>query len=71
VQFLHPYNMAMLARVLGIADRLQKTQRSLFRKEETCQLETAVENVFNRHHFSLGLLGDGLPDETPALTADS
>jgi len=51
--------MAIFSRILSIADRLQKTQRTLFRKEETSQLETAVENVFKKLHIQPEFMRDG------------
>jgi len=52
--------MAIFSRILSIADRLQKTQTTLFRKEETSQLETAVENVFKKLHIPQESMRDGL-----------
>ena len=51
--------MAIFSRILSIADRLQKTRTTLFRKEETSQLETAVENVFKKLHIPPEFMRDG------------
>ena len=66
IQCVYPANLGLLFRAIGLLERLQKTQRTVFKKDDTSRLEKAVENVFNKHHFPLGLLADGLPDETAA-----
>jgi hypothetical protein len=57
---LYPYNPAIMCRILSILERLQKTQRTIFKKDDISQLETAVENVFNKLHLPLELMRDGL-----------
>jgi hypothetical protein len=59
---LYPYNPSILLRILSILERLQKTQSTVFKKDDSSRLEKAVENVFIKHHLPLGLLADGIPD---------
>ena len=60
MMLLYPYNMALMARILSILERLQKTQKALFNKDSATELEAAVEKVFIKLHIPLELMGNGL-----------
>jgi hypothetical protein len=61
IQCVYPANLGLLFRAIGLLERLQKTQRTIFKKDDTSALETAVENVFTKLHLPLELMRDGLP----------
>ena len=59
---IYAYNLALLPGMLAILERLQKTQKVIFKKDDTSRLERAVEKVFKRLNLPPGLMGDGIPD---------
>ena len=61
---IYAYNLTLLPRMLSILERLQKTQKLVFKKDEASLLEKAVENVLSRLALPPGLTGD-YPDECP------
>ena len=66
IQFCFPDNLPLLSRAMALLERLQKTQKVIFKKDEASQLERAVENVFGKLNIPLALMRDGLPDPAPA-----
>ena len=62
IQAVYPANLGLLFRAISLLERLQKTQRLVFKKDDTSRLETAVENAFNKLHLPHWLMEDGLPD---------
>ena len=66
IQFVLPANFALLLRALSLLERLQKTQRLVFKKDDSSRLERAVENVFKDLNIPLALMHDGLPDPPAA-----
>ena len=65
IQFVLPANFALLLRALSLLERLQKTQRLVFKKDDSSRLERAVENVFKDLNIPLALMHDGLPESPP------
>ena len=66
IQFVFPVNFSLLLRALSLLERLQKTQRLVFKKDDSSRLERAVENVFKDLNIPLALMHDGLPDPPAA-----
>ena len=66
IQFCFPDNLPLLFRAMALLERLQKTQKVIFKKDEASQLERAVENVFGKLNIPLALMRDGLPDPVPS-----
>ena len=62
IMCVYPANIGLLLRAMNVLERLQKTQRTVFKEDDTSKLETAVEKVFTRMHIPLDLIRDGLPD---------
>src|SRR5512136_2217368 len=65
IQCVYPANIGMLLRSIALLERLQKTQKVVFKPDDQSKLENALENVFAKLKLPLGLLHDGIPD-TPA-----
>ncbi len=65
IQCVFPANIGQLLNSIALLERLQKTQKTVFKKEDTSRLEIALEKVFTKLKLPLGLLEDGIPD-TPA-----
>ena len=65
IQCVFPANIGQLLNSIALLERLQKTQKTVFKPDNQSRLEAALENVFNKLKLPLGLLHDGIPD-TPA-----
>ncbi len=65
IQCVFPANIGQLLNSIALLERLQKTQKTVFKPDNQSKLESALENVFNKLKLPLGLLHDGIPD-TPA-----
>ncbi len=65
IQCVFPANIGQLLKSIALLERLQKTQKTVFKPDNQSRLEAALENVFNKLKLPLGLLQDGIPD-TPA-----
>ncbi len=65
ISCVYPANLGLLFRAMALLERLQKTQRQIFKKDDTSKLEQSLEKVFTKLKLPLGLLHDGIPD-TPA-----
>ena len=48
IECVYPANLGLLFRAINLMERLQKTQRNVFKQDDTSKLETAVEKVFTR-----------------------
>jgi len=66
IEAVFPDNLGLLFRAMALLERLQKTQKVIFKKDEASQLERAVENVFGKLNIPLALMRDGLPDPVPS-----
>ena len=66
IQCVFPANIGQLLNSIALLERLQKTQKTVFKPDNQSRLEAALENVFNKLKLPLGLLHDGIPD-TPAV----
>ena len=62
IQCVYPANLGLILRALTILERLQKTQRIVFKQDDTSKLETAVEKVFTRFHLPHWLMEDGFKE---------
>src|SRR5512147_2849351 len=62
IQCVYPSNIGQILRSLAMLERLQKTQKVVFKKDDQSGLENALENVFKKLRLPLGLLHDGIPD---------
>ena len=67
IEYVFPANIVLLLRAVSLLERLQKTQKLVFKKDDSSQLETALENVFTRLNIPRALMEDGLV-ATPAPT---
>jgi hypothetical protein len=66
IQFVYPANLGLLFRAIALLERLQKSQRQIFKKDDNSNLEQSLENVFSKLKLPFGLLHDGLPDTSAA-----
>jgi len=55
---VYSYNLALLPRMLAILERLQRTQKLVFNKDDTSLLEQAVEKVLKRLSVPPALTGE-------------
>jgi hypothetical protein len=65
IQCVYPANIGMLLRAIALLERLQKTQKVVFKKDDDSHFEEALERVFTKLKLPLGLMHDGL-QESPA-----
>ncbi len=62
IQCVYPANIGMLLRSIGLLERLQKTQKVVFKKDDDSNFEQALENVLKKLQLPLGLMHDGLQE---------
>ena len=65
IQCVFPANIGQLLNSIALLERLQKTQKTVFKPDNQSRVEAALENVFKKLQLPFGLLQDGIPD-TPA-----
>jgi hypothetical protein len=65
IQCVYPANIGMLLRAIALLERLQKTQKVVFKKDDDSHFEETLERVFTKLKLPLGLMHDGL-QESPA-----
>ena len=59
IMCVYPANIGLLLRAVHTLERLQKTQRLVFKEDDTSKLETALEKVFTRLKIPIELMRDG------------
>jgi hypothetical protein len=65
IQCVYPANIGLLLRAIALLERLQKTQKVVFKKDDDDHFEESLERVFKKLQLPLGLMHDGL-QESPA-----
>jgi hypothetical protein len=65
IMCVYPANIGLLLRAIHTLERLQKTQRLVFKEDDTTKLETALEKVFTRMKIPIELMRDGFK-QSPA-----
>ena len=65
IMCVYPANIGLLLRAVHTLERLQKTQRLVFKEDDTTKLETALEKVFTRMKIPIELMRDGFK-QSPA-----
>ena len=66
IMCVYPANIGLLLRAVHTLERLQKTQRTVFKEDDTSKLETALEKVFTRMKIPLELMRDGFKPSAAA-----